>query len=75
MSCQPGHHVVASVSEQRWKYRWAAYKSFDETGKVNILMILLLWFLGTKGLQLLQQYDLPEAYEKFQLIFHYSFEL
>ena len=37
MSCHPGRQVVVTVSEQRWKYRWAAYKSFDETGKFNIL--------------------------------------
>ena len=37
MSCQPCRHVVVTVSEQSWKYRWAAYKSFDETGKFNVL--------------------------------------
>ena len=26
MSCQPGHHMAVTVSEQRWKYRWASYK-------------------------------------------------
>ena len=31
VSCQPGRHMVITVSEQRWKYRWAAYKLFDET--------------------------------------------
>ena len=36
-SCQPGHHVVVTISEQRWKYRCAAYKSFAETGKFNVL--------------------------------------
>ena len=32
MSCQPGRHVAATVSEQNEN---TAYKSFDETGKFN----------------------------------------
>ena len=37
MSCQPGIHVVVTVSERDWKHRWAAYRAFDETGKFNVL--------------------------------------
>ena len=37
MSCQPGSQVIVTVSEQRWKHRWATYKSFGETGTINVL--------------------------------------
>ena len=35
--CQAGHHMVVTVNEQKWKYRWAAYKLFDEPGNSNDL--------------------------------------
>ena len=59
-----GQWTVSQAVMWRWKYRWAAYKSFDEISKFN--SNFGSWWPNCSKFYTNMQCDLPEAYAKFK---------